>query len=266
MDQRNYYDTTASSFESGLFFRRSNRNHHKKIRKICELLKLGPDSTLTVLEVGTGTGIHAEYVLTHHSNIHYFGVDISKGMIEEAKQRIDPQSHNIQYIIADGEHLPFKDNAFDAAYISGSLHHFRNPKKGIAELIRSTKEEGRIAIMEPNRLFPTNTIAALIHPLERGILKMSRKNFRSWLSGQNIKDLTTGSYIFTPPVPTKLCTVYDILDKICLKVPIVSEFSIMIYSSATKNRANRDSKSHSSGTHKKRGITENCGGLDDKDK
>jgi len=265
MDQRNYYDTNANSFESGRLFRRSNRNHHKKIRKICELLKLGPNSTHTVLEVGAGTGIHAEYVLTHYPNIQYFGVDISKGMIEEAKKRIDLQSQNIQYIIADGEHLPFKDNTFDAAYISGSLHHFNNPKKGIVELARSTKEGGRIVIMEPNRLFPTNTIAALIHPLERGILKMSKQNFRSWLSGQNLKDLITGSYIYTPPVPTKLCNAYDILDNICSKVPIVSEFSIMIYSSAIKKRANKNS-TNSVGTYRQTVITQNCSELDDTNK
>lgn len=265
-DQRHYYDTTASSFESGLLFRRSNRNHQKKIKKICELLKLGPESIRTVLKVGTGTGIHAEYVLTHYSNIHYFGVDISKGMVEEAKQRIDSQSHNIHYIIADGERLSFKDNAFIAAYISGSLHHFRNPEKKIAELIRSIKERGRIAIMEPNHLFPTNIIAALIHPLVRVILKMSRKNFRSWLSGQNIIDLTTGSYIFTPPVPTMLCTIYDILDKICSKVPIVSEFSIMIYTSATKKGANRDSDTHSAAIARQTKITEIDGWMNDTDK
>lgn len=206
IDQKIYYDKKADTFENGLFFKRSNRNHLKKIKKICELLNLNDLNrpNYSILEVGVGTGIHAEYLLMQCPNIRYTGIDISKGMINKAKKKLSEADNNITLLVANGERLPFKNNSFDAAYISGSLHHFANPSLGPIELVRVVKRGGRIAIMEPNWLFPTNFLAGCTKKVERNILKMSKRNFRKWTSDLDIDQTKINNFIYTPPVPANL--------------------------------------------------------------
>ena len=206
IDQKTYYDKKADTFENGLFLKRSNRNHLKKIKKICELLNLNdlsrPNSS--ILEVGVGTGIHAKYLLMQYPDIRYTGIDISKGMINKAKKKLSEVNkvNNITLLVANGERLPYKNNSFDAAYISGSLHHFANPRLGLIELVRVVRRG--IVIMEPNWLFPTNFFAGCTKKVERNILKMSKRNFRKWASDSDIDNTKINNFIYTPPVLMKI--------------------------------------------------------------
>lgn len=229
LDQKIHYNLKAESFEHGIFFRRKNRNHYKKIDKICELLELH-DHDYSVLEVGIGTGIHAIRLLKLHPAVRYTGVDLSEGMLKQAKcafTQLDV-SMKTALLVGDGSGLPFKDNSFDAAYISGSLHHFPDPQFGLIELVRVVKPGGRLAIMEPNWLFPINFLAGLLNKVERNILKMSRQNLKRWGSDQGIEDIRIINYIYTPPLPTILTGFYDVLDDLLPRIPLISNISIMI--------------------------------------
>lgn len=238
IDQKTYYDKKADRFESGLFFDRSNRNHLKKIKTICELLNLNnlncPD--YSILEVGVGTGIHAKYLLMQYPTIKYTGIDISKGMINKAKEKMG-KIKNVTLLVADGERLPFRDNLFDAAYISGSLHHFANPYLGLSELVRVVRRGGKMVIMEPNRLFPTNFLATICNKAERSILKMNKKNLRNWGVSVGLKEMVVTNHpVYTPPFPEVLILFYDKIDSIFSKIPILSSFSIMLLLKAEKQK------------------------------
>lgn len=238
MSQKKYYNENALHFEKGLFFDRINRNHIKKIKKIEELLNLREEDLTNyhLLEVGVGTGIHAEYILKKYPDIDYIGVDISEVMIEQAREKLAKINAKKfpSFVVADGERLPFKDNYFDAAYISGSLHHFPHPDSGLRELLRVVKSGGRVILMEPNWLFPNNLFAAITNRVECNILKMNRRNFREWFSQSDIDNLIINNYIYTPPIPAKLTRIYDRIDDLLSNIPIISHFSIMIYASVQK--------------------------------
>ncbi len=178
MDQREYYDSHAVRFDRGALFARENRNHLKKIKAISDMLGLEAldGEKCRLLEVGTGTGIHARYIMDNFKNVEYVGVDLSRGMLLEAKKRL-PGCRTL--LAGDGENLPFKAGSFDSAYISGSLHHFGDPKKGLYELARVVKQGGNLLIMEPYWLFPTNLLAALTNKAERGIFNITEKNFKN---------------------------------------------------------------------------------------
>jgi ubiquinone/menaquinone biosynthesis C-methylase UbiE len=229
LNQKNHYNIAAESFEQGIFFRRNNRNHYKKIDKICELLEL-QDHDCSVLEVGVGTGIHAIRLLKSHPAVGYTGVDLSDKMLKQAKHAFTQLDVSMKsaLIVGDGSRLPFKDDSFDAAYISGSLHHFPDPQLGLIELFRVVKPGGSLAIMEPNWLFPTNFLAGLLNNVERNILKMSRQNLERWGSDLGIEDLRTINYIYTPPLPTFLTGFCDVIDDLFSRIPWISNISIMI--------------------------------------
>lgn len=237
--QRNYYRTVSEKFNrSHIFGSRENRNHLKKIQIISELLNLHEltNNTIQILEVGVGTGIHAEYILTKFNNIQLYCVDLSDEMIYEAIKRVG-QFENVNFCVGNGELLSFAENKFDVAFISGSLHHFSNPSNGIFELVRVVKEGGKIAVMEPNRIFPTNFIAAISQKVENGILKMHKHNFKKWAHSSNLSDVKIANIIYTPPAPKCLLGFYDRIDDLFAKIPIINSFSIMLYLSGTKKEA-----------------------------
>ena len=104
------------------------------------------------------------------------------------------------------------------------------------------KEGGKIAVMEPNRIFPTNFIAAISQKVERGILKMHKRNFKMWAYSSNLSDIEIANIIYTPPIPKSFVGFYDRLDDLFANIPIINCCSIMIYLAGTKKEKN-DTKS-----------------------
>jgi ubiquinone/menaquinone biosynthesis C-methylase UbiE len=238
IDQREYYNQQAEGFDAGNFIiHRANRNHYKKIDEIINLLSCGKNGNLygPLLEVGMGTGIHAHRLLQHYPNVNYVGCDLSESMVHIAKSRLSESAQaNCDVIAANGERLPFKNDTFRGVFISGSLHHFPNPFCGLKEAVRVACSGGRIVVMEPNWLFPTNLLPAICNKYERNILKMQRRNFKKWFQQLGVEDILIRNYMYTPPIPHGFSRYYDRLDDAMAKIPLVSRCSIMIYASATK--------------------------------
>ncbi|WP_424357755.1 class I SAM-dependent methyltransferase [Methanocella sp. MCL-LM] len=205
----------------------------RKIEKICELLDLDRQPRdVNILEIGTGTGIHAAYLIGKYPEISYTGVDISQGMLNVAQRKLGREA--VRLVSGDGHRLPFKSFSFDAVFISGSLHHFNNPCAGICEAFRVLKNHGKLAIMEPNWLFPTNLLPAIANKQERGIMKMTPGNFIRWSRATDLSMPIIGHMLYTPPVPAAMSTFYDMADKILMQIPGISQVSIMIYMSGIK--------------------------------
>ena len=70
------------------------------------------------------------------------GVDLSPGMIALAKK-----THpDIDFRVAEVEHLPFSDHSFDAVVCNFGLGHFPYPEASVAECVRTLKQGGCIAM------------------------------------------------------------------------------------------------------------------------
>src|SRR3989338_7789765 len=118
--QRESYTRLASNFDC--FQRRENRNHLNKIKAISSFLNVNEGDN--VLEIGVGTGIHANYFLKlNNFNFNFIGIDLSYDMLIESKKKL-MGFDNVTLKQMDGENLHFKNETFDKVYISGSLHHF----------------------------------------------------------------------------------------------------------------------------------------------
>jgi ubiquinone/menaquinone biosynthesis C-methylase UbiE len=232
--QREYYDLHAKKYDRRRFYSRENRNHFKKISRIIKILKT--NKPRQVLEVGAGSGIHANWLLRNSgSELQFTGVDISFQMLAVARGRVNKymRKRRARLITADALSLPFQDSSFDLVFCAATLHHVLKPQQAIVEMVRVLKREGRLILMEPQPLFPTNLFAALTNPLEKNVFKMSKRNFSSW-TNDLLRDVYIDNFLYTPPYPKSLGAVYDRVDSLLSKIPVIRSLSIMIFVSGKK--------------------------------
>lgn len=111
-----------------------------------------------MLDVATGTGDFAFEAINILKPEKIIGVDISEGMLDVARKKI--AERNLQHIFSvqmgDSEGLHFPDNHFDAITVAFGVRNYQNLEKGLADMYRVLKPEGKIVILEFSkpRAFP----------------------------------------------------------------------------------------------------------------
>lgn len=236
--QRKYYDGLASSFDTSQ--NRVNRCHIRKIAIIENALReYLPESSdgIVVAEIGVGTGIHAEYLLSRNKNIaKYIGVDISENMISVAKNRLR-KYQNHELIRAGAESLPIKDSSIDFVFMSGSMHHFSDIESAVIEMRRILKPTGVLAINEPNIVCPVNFIKMLrVYDIEKGQLSVFFPKIFRLLGKNGFRVISRKFFTITPPSPKTLHAAYDFIDKIFEKIPILRSVCSMYHITAKLNK------------------------------
>ena len=135
---------------------------------------LGPAET--VLNVGAGTGS-------------YEPVDRLVTAVEPSREMIRQRSSAAaQAIQASAEHLPFDDDAFDAAMAILTVHHWPDKEAGLREMRRVTR--GRIVLLtfDPShRPWLTDYLPELVRLDEAHLPAMS--DYERWLGPVQITPL-----------------------------------------------------------------------------
>ena len=110
-----------------------------------------------ILDVATGTGDFAIQSLTLNPD-KVTGVDISEGMLEKGREKINRKSlsEKVELITGDSENLPFEENKFDAVTVAFGVRNFENLETGLREIFRVLKPNGHIVVLEFSkpRMFP----------------------------------------------------------------------------------------------------------------
>ncbi|PIN69582.1 hypothetical protein COV93_04875 [Candidatus Woesearchaeota archaeon CG11_big_fil_rev_8_21_14_0_20_43_8] len=114
--------------------------------RLMELCDIGPDSY--ILEVGCGAGLATTYIAKRYG-CRIMAIDIRKEMVEQAKATAKRRGveDRIEFRVANAEHLPFKDNTFDAV-ITESVTAFTDKNKSIKEYKRVAKKGGYVGLNE----------------------------------------------------------------------------------------------------------------------
>ncbi|MGM0489603.1 MAG: class I SAM-dependent methyltransferase [Planctomycetota bacterium] len=227
-EQRSYYETAARQFDAGHAGNRANRCHRSKIVRIRQQLALTGGEH--VLEVGTGTGLHAAWLLDM-CPVHYMGVDISAEMLEIARSRL---GNSVSLVESPAEELPFGPRSFDAVYCSGTLHHVSDAAGAIREMARVLKANGRAVICEPNPWNPINLSRWTTNRLERGQRDMRVGRLREWCERAGLSAEGADFFNFTPPVPRSFSCVFDAVDRWASKVRGLRRIASMVMITARK--------------------------------
>lgn len=86
------------------------------------LLENIPKESIAILDMACGTGKSTEPLAA--TKLKVAGVDHDPQMIEEAKAQAELKNLNIDYVVSEAEHLPFRDNNFDVITVGTAFHFF----------------------------------------------------------------------------------------------------------------------------------------------
>jgi demethylmenaquinone methyltransferase/2-methoxy-6-polyprenyl-1,4-benzoquinol methylase len=115
-------------------------------KAIAELKELNPSR---ILDIATGTGDFAIAALKINPK-EVVGIDISEGMLAVGKEKMIAKKVDniISMQLGDSENLPFEDNYFDGLTVGFGVRNFENLEKGLAEMLRVIRPEGKAIILE----------------------------------------------------------------------------------------------------------------------
>ena len=113
----------------------------------------------SALDVACGSGKLTAELAARARDGRVVGLDFSPQMLEVAR-RDHPR---IQFVEGDALNLPFDDAEFDASTIAFGLRNLADPVRGLTEMVRVIKDDGRAVVLEFIR--PPKTLAGSAYRL-----------------------------------------------------------------------------------------------------
>ncbi len=104
-----------------------------------------------VLEVGCGPG-HLSIRLARQHGLDVTGLDLDPAMMERARANADFPGDDVQrrptFLVGDVASLAFPDGSFDLVVSTLSMHHWADPRAGLAEIGRVLRPGGRALVWD----------------------------------------------------------------------------------------------------------------------
>ena len=168
------------------FFADLDQYHFEKLHHLPRLVDFDGYRGRRVLEVGCGAG--TDLVRFAKGGAIVTGVDLSPSAIALATQNFAQQGLQADLREADGEHLPFPDDAFDLVYAHGVVQYTADGQALVDECRRVLKPGGEAVFQVYNRVSWLNALSKLMKvPLEHEdapvLNKYSAGEFRALLKG-----------------------------------------------------------------------------------
>lgn len=130
------YDSSAEIYD--------NRYQEIQKQKYQEIFsRVDIRASKSIIDIGCGTGSFLGII--HDSIINgtkMIGIDISLEMIKKAHKKYP----EIDFIVADSDSLPFRDNTFSNIFSITVLQNLPEPETSFQEIHRISKEQAKIAI------------------------------------------------------------------------------------------------------------------------
>jgi demethylmenaquinone methyltransferase / 2-methoxy-6-polyprenyl-1,4-benzoquinol methylase len=136
------YDVMNSAMTAGL--------HHQWRQRAVERARVGPGSD--ALDVCCGTGdLALELRRRIGPDGRVVGCDFSEPMLALARRKSGDESLPVEFAWADALELPYRDRSFDAVTVGFGARNLADLERGISEMTRVLRPEGRLVILEITR-------------------------------------------------------------------------------------------------------------------
>jgi 2-polyprenyl-3-methyl-5-hydroxy-6-metoxy-1,4-benzoquinol methylase len=129
---------------------------------------------IRILDAGCGIGILTSVVAKSHQQNSVIGIDFSKILVRQAKIRLKNRA-NVEFIVGDLGHLPFRRDAFDVIIFSEVLEHIsiRNRKSVMQDLLHIISSQGKLFLTTPNGMYLPISFWKIMHFFSKGRLRSS---------------------------------------------------------------------------------------------
>jgi SAM-dependent methyltransferase len=105
------------------------------------------ESSALVLEVACGAAHQGEAIAPQVGRV--VGADLIPEMLAVARRRLRERAvEGVALARADAARLPFPDASFDMTFCRFAVHHFADPGEQLAEMVRVSRAEGRVAVID----------------------------------------------------------------------------------------------------------------------
>jgi demethylmenaquinone methyltransferase/2-methoxy-6-polyprenyl-1,4-benzoquinol methylase len=105
-----------------------------------------------MLDVATGTADVAIMAIDELKPQpgHITGIDISDGMLDLGRKKLETKGlkDKITLVNGDSEAIKFDQNSFDAITVAFGVRNFADLKKGLVEMLRVLKQDGKLVVLE----------------------------------------------------------------------------------------------------------------------
>lgn len=135
---RKRYDRVAAAYN--FFEQPMEKMMFKKWRGL-----IAQDLKGKVLEVGVGTGKNIPY---YPDDVDMTAIDFSEKMLAKAREQANRLNKKIQFIQMDAQCMDFPDNTFDRVIATFVFCSVPDPVKGLHEIRRVCKPDGKIILIE----------------------------------------------------------------------------------------------------------------------
>jgi ubiquinone/menaquinone biosynthesis C-methylase UbiE len=120
-----------------------------------------------IVDIGCSAGVSS--ITLSSLGFHVTGLDISEGLITQAKQLAKQEGSGANFLTGDASRLPFEDESVDICFMVGLLHHFPNYLPVISDIHRVLKSGGLIVAVEPNAMNLSYRLSFELVRLKKGV-------------------------------------------------------------------------------------------------
>lgn len=150
-----------------------------------DILKKGKEKELTIMDLGTGTGILAMYADSLFSVKKMVAVDVSQEMLDVVKRRWEDAGKNLRKLAtmkANFEELSIEQKSYDMIMASFSLHHIKHEDKGamIKKIADGLKPGGIFLLGETmfeSQSHPLKIMSVYVRKAVNGLLRVGFAQF-----------------------------------------------------------------------------------------
>ena len=143
------------------FFADLDEYRFDKLRYLPNVVAFDGYAGKKLLELGCGIG--TDLVRFAKGGAEVTGVDLSETALGLAQKNARQAEVTMRLELANGEDMPFEDDAFDVVYGHGVLQYTAEPQKMVAECRRVLRSDGVAIFMVYNRISWLNGLSRLMH-------------------------------------------------------------------------------------------------------
>lgn len=179
-----------------------------------------------ILDVATGTADVAIMAAKMLKPDFITGIDISDGMLEIGRVKIDKLALNqtIELINGDSEKLPFQSDSFDAVTVAFGVRNFQHLEKGMSEILRVLKPGGKLVVLEFSQ--PKSPLVKFVYTIymkvitpnigklfskNRGAYQYLDESIRKFPEGKQFTDVLQNvgyTKSICKPISLGICSIY----------------------------------------------------------